>query len=540
MTARRARLLCWHLQSLAVLITGLLDGIRTDNSGDGYRLQRCISYRNLTFDGSRPEWVPYEDPADPCSLRCRDSALGAKLFVEARVPDGTRCRNRTAQDFCVNGTCLTTGCHGGPGSGLVRDRCGVCGGDGSSCDSNEEEKEEEGGRQDSSSFRFRWYRNNYSTCSVSCGVGLQAAGVVCRDETTQTIVGDDRCDVTLKPEVQTKTCRATCKRFVWATSEWSVCSRSCGGEGVKRRTAFCAEELPEGSYERKSDASCAGRRPALTAVCQEDDCPLWIVGQWSPCSATCSVGVQTRAVACRGVNCPEAEKPVSERTCQSGIACKQSDSQDGVKLINLEPEHDNELQGQRDYEFDLEPNAPDASGSEGHGASGEGKGHRTERRRRKATPTTQKPFDRGGDREPEGRKAVELEQGPSIIRLDQDSGVGSGDSDRPVDGAAKLEAGPVGGDNREISTTPSFVVSSWGPCGAVCGNGIRTRRVHCRVYEESSRIVVDLADSNCSGPRPVDTEYCHQSDCYDEAVSENYAWSLSGYGLCSRSCAGGK
>ncbi|TSL82598.1 ADAMTS-like protein 4 [Bagarius yarrelli] len=68
-----------------------------------------------------------------CELTCRP--VGYRFYVRhsERVRDGTPCVNNTPNDVCVGGQCLSEGCDGVLGSGMVRDRCGVCGGSEGSC-----------------------------------------------------------------------------------------------------------------------------------------------------------------------------------------------------------------------------------------------------------------------------------------------------------------------------------------------------------------------------------------------------------------------
>ncbi|KAI2655819.1 Thrombospondin type-1 domain-containing protein 4 [Labeo rohita] len=69
-----------------------------------------------------------------CELTCRP--VGYRFYVRQaeRVRDGTPCANNTPNDVCVGGRCLSEGCDGVLGSGLVRDRCGVCGGGDGTCE----------------------------------------------------------------------------------------------------------------------------------------------------------------------------------------------------------------------------------------------------------------------------------------------------------------------------------------------------------------------------------------------------------------------
>ena len=43
-----------------------------------------------------------------------------------------------------------------------------------------------------------------------------------------------------------------------------------------------------------------------------------------------------------------------------------------------------------------------------------------------------------------------------------------------------------------------------------------------------------------AGVKPDETEYCIQPECALSLDDESYSWSFSGFGPCSKSCAGGR
>ncbi|XP_064428158.1 A disintegrin and metalloproteinase with thrombospondin motifs 10 isoform X3 [Mirounga angustirostris] len=73
---------------------------------------------------------------EACSLTCL--AEGFNFYTEraAAVVDGTPCRPDTV-DICVSGECKHVGCDRVLGSDLREDKCRVCGGDGSACETIE-------------------------------------------------------------------------------------------------------------------------------------------------------------------------------------------------------------------------------------------------------------------------------------------------------------------------------------------------------------------------------------------------------------------
>uniref|UniRef100_A0AAX7T0L4 PLAC domain-containing protein n=1 Tax=Astatotilapia calliptera TaxID=8154 RepID=A0AAX7T0L4_ASTCA len=98
------------------------------------RAVQCSSYNNQPFMGRLYEWEPFNEvPIEQqCELNCR--AIGFRFYVRQseRVIDGTPCgQNETS--LCVAGKCTSLGCDEYLGSGRVVDKCGVCGGDNSTC-----------------------------------------------------------------------------------------------------------------------------------------------------------------------------------------------------------------------------------------------------------------------------------------------------------------------------------------------------------------------------------------------------------------------
>uniref|UniRef100_A0A665VP32 PLAC domain-containing protein n=1 Tax=Echeneis naucrates TaxID=173247 RepID=A0A665VP32_ECHNA len=98
------------------------------------RAVQCSSYNSQPFMGRQYEWEPFNEvPGDQhCELNCR--AVGFRFYVRQsdRVIDGTPC-GQNDSSLCVAGKCTSLGCDDYLGSGKVMDKCGVCGGDNTTC-----------------------------------------------------------------------------------------------------------------------------------------------------------------------------------------------------------------------------------------------------------------------------------------------------------------------------------------------------------------------------------------------------------------------
>ncbi|XP_026576073.1 ADAMTS-like protein 4 [Pseudonaja textilis] len=98
------------------------------------RAVQCSAYNDQEFMGRFYQWEPFTDVwgSQRCELNCRP--LGYRFYVRhtEKVQDGTPCE-ASSQDICVAGQCLTPGCDGILGSNRTLDKCGVCGGDHTTC-----------------------------------------------------------------------------------------------------------------------------------------------------------------------------------------------------------------------------------------------------------------------------------------------------------------------------------------------------------------------------------------------------------------------
>ncbi|XP_030149036.1 A disintegrin and metalloproteinase with thrombospondin motifs 10 isoform X3 [Lynx canadensis] len=102
-----------------------------------FREMQCSEFDSVPFRGKFYTWKTYRGGGvKACSLTCL--AEGFNFYTEraAAVVDGTPCRPDTV-DICVSGECKHVGCDRVLGSDLREDKCRVCGGDGSACETIE-------------------------------------------------------------------------------------------------------------------------------------------------------------------------------------------------------------------------------------------------------------------------------------------------------------------------------------------------------------------------------------------------------------------
>ncbi|KAJ7400306.1 hypothetical protein BTVI_106621 [Pitangus sulphuratus] len=104
-----------------------------------FREQQCSEFdgKHFNINGltSAVRWVPkYSGISmkDRCKLFCRVSGTTCYYQLKDRVADGTPCGAET-NDLCVQGLCRQAGCDHVLNSKARIDKCGICGGDNSSC-----------------------------------------------------------------------------------------------------------------------------------------------------------------------------------------------------------------------------------------------------------------------------------------------------------------------------------------------------------------------------------------------------------------------
>lgn len=74
------------------------------DAGD-FRAQQCLAHADVPYQGLFHEWLPvYNDPDNPCALKCKAKGLGLVVELAPKVLDGTRCYTESL-DMCISGVC---------------------------------------------------------------------------------------------------------------------------------------------------------------------------------------------------------------------------------------------------------------------------------------------------------------------------------------------------------------------------------------------------------------------------------------------------
>ncbi|XP_071402647.1 ADAMTS-like protein 3 [Centroberyx affinis] len=369
----------------------------------------------------------------------------------------------------------------------------------------------------------RWEQGPWTQCSVSCGEsgGWQDRSVVCVEEDTHgqfSQVEEWKCTHSPRPVT-----RQMCNAFAcpqWVAMEWSQCTVTCG-RGLRYRVVLCIDHrgqhiggcavalkphvkedclVPVACHKPRESLPVEAKVPWLKQAHELEEHrtatedPTFIPGPWSPCSATCGPGRQTREVKCRvllsftqtEVDLPEEEcgedRPQLERPCNGGPCA-------GVPGVSpgLQDPGDPHAQGEELHHWDYRGfTACSATCAAG-----------------KQTAVV-RCVNRGRGEEVEDSLCDPSSRPPLMIRI------------------CNPEPCP-----------PRWEVTAWTGCSASCGVGIHTRSVYCmRLLSVDQQDSESVSEDECREFKPAILQPCNQVDC-------PAAWETEPWQQCSQSCGGG-
>uniref|UniRef100_A0AC35TVW4 Papilin n=1 Tax=Rhabditophanes sp. KR3021 TaxID=114890 RepID=A0AC35TVW4_9BILA len=311
-----------------------------------FRAEQCSKFNDKDFDGQYYKWVPYSG-RNKCELTCKPDTQKFFYQFDEKVVDGTKCDEHT-NDICVEGICLPLGCDGKLGSSEKKDKCGVCGGDGSTCKTFEgffDERNLSPGYHNiiilpvgATNIKIEEMRPTTNSLAIKngtdhfylngnnriqpAGTTVRAGGVPFKYETTKadgasyekltaagplteelTIVllfnrgnKDSAVDyafsVPLEEDVE----------YMYKFNDWSACSVTCG-KGAQKRVLYCIDTQNNNRVEDGLCDSVNATKPESEKACETVDCePEWFLGDWEDCTESCGAGgVQFRVVYCHTV-----------------------------------------------------------------------------------------------------------------------------------------------------------------------------------------------------------------------------------------------
>uniref|UniRef100_A0A3Q1BC08 ADAMTS like 1 n=1 Tax=Amphiprion ocellaris TaxID=80972 RepID=A0A3Q1BC08_AMPOC len=529
------------------------------DAGD-FRAQQCSAHADVRYQGQFHEWLPmYNDPDNPCTLKCKAKGSGLVVELAPKVLDGTRCYTESL-DMCISGVCQIVGCDHELGSTAKEDNCGICNGDGSSCRlvRGHYKSQHASGKTEETvvviPFKSRHVRlvlkgpdHLYVESKTLEGVKdelvLDKSGQYHLENTTLDyqklsdkevlrITGPLGADFTVKftsgadSVVQYIYYQPIIHR--WRETDFFPCSVTCGG-GYQLTSAECFD-LRSGRVV--VDQYChyypenVKPKPKLQECNMEPCLDRWESSPWTACSTSCGGGIQSRSVSCVEEDMQGNITPTEEWKCLYS-----------PKTAILQPCNT----------FDC-PTWLAQEWSPCTVTCGQGLRYRVvlciDHRGLHAggcNPTT-KPHIKE-------ECLVTVPCYKSIDTLPVEA--------KPVWHKQAIEL------EEEVTVTeePTFIPGPWQPCSRTCGAGTQQRTVKCQVLLSFSQTVADLPDDECEEVKPATSQPCYRTPCSgvsgrggdgkqeeeeeeeDEGKTlqreELHDWEYEGFTECSESCGGG-
>ncbi|XP_040005623.1 A disintegrin and metalloproteinase with thrombospondin motifs 2 isoform X2 [Xiphias gladius] len=350
--------------------------------GNGYEFQLCsqeecpplTDFREdqckvwnpfFEHEGKKHQWLPYEhpDPDERCQLYCQSKETAVVVSMNRMTHDGTPCSYSDAYSVCVRGECEHVGCDGQIASDQQEDRCGVCGGDNSSCKIikgnftrstrkqgylkildipkgarhlliqefkgtphilavknqetghlflNDEEELPESRVVIEKGVAWEYSNTEEQESIQTTGPLKYGVLLMVRSHSDSKVTVSYKYIIQdhLRSSLESNLVQEDTIYYEWALKKWSHCSKPCGGVHEVRLQE-------EGRWENGSQdvlfqhQQTESHQPQLQHRCL----------QLTTCSVSCGIGTQERQVACSSPegsagNCSGLQ-PFTTRTCQS-------------------------------------------------------------------------------------------------------------------------------------------------------------------------------------------------------------------------------
>ncbi|XP_067401591.1 A disintegrin and metalloproteinase with thrombospondin motifs 12 [Emydura macquarii macquarii] len=343
-----------------------------------FRQMQCSEFDTVPYKNEFYQWIPVYSTANPCELHCRpvDGQFSEKMLDA--VSDGTPCfEGSNFRDICINGMCKTVGCDYEINSNATEDRCGVCLGDGSACQTvkmmfNQSEgigyvdiglipkgardirvvevgeagnflavrSEDPEKSYLNGGFIIQW-NGEYKLAGTTFQYerkgdleNLTASGPTNESVWIQLLFQENnpgiKYEYTIRKEESLEN-EVGDPEYFWQYGGWTDCSVTCG-RGVQRQTAQCVKK--GGSMMKNSFCDPEMQPNGRQKKCNEKDClPRWWAGEWQKCSTTCGpTGEKKRTVLCiqtvgsdeqalAAKDCQHLLKPKTHLSCNRDVLC---------------------------------------------------------------------------------------------------------------------------------------------------------------------------------------------------------------------------
>ncbi|XP_060763669.1 A disintegrin and metalloproteinase with thrombospondin motifs 7 [Neoarius graeffei] len=342
-----------------------------------FRDMQCSEFDTVPYHNQLYQWIPISTHPHPCELQCQPVNEDFSERMLDAVTDGTPCFSNSSRNVCINGVCKEVGCDHAINSNAEEDRCGVCLGDGSSCETlNGIYTQREGygytdmvlipeGARDiviqeveeaanflamRAAHSDKYYLNgNYI---IQWNGEYQVGGAKFYYERSGNLENLTSPGPTKEPIVVQLLFQETNPgvryefvvkknssvendllepQYRWKYGVWTDCSATCG-QGEQQQPVRCFRAGVGVVDEELCDPNT--RPDDRRRHCKNMDCPArWWVGGWQSCSASCgSDGIRKRTVLCvRTVageervlhpgDCRKLPKPKAAVICNRNVTC---------------------------------------------------------------------------------------------------------------------------------------------------------------------------------------------------------------------------
>uniref|UniRef100_A0ABM5FUA3 A disintegrin and metalloproteinase with thrombospondin motifs 12 n=1 Tax=Pogona vitticeps TaxID=103695 RepID=A0ABM5FUA3_9SAUR len=349
---------------------------RCQRNTPNFRQMQCSEFDTVAYKNEFYQWIPVYNTANLCELQCRPANNHFTEKMLDAVIDGTPCfEGNNSRDVCINGMCKTVGCDYEINSNATEDQCGVCLGDGSSCQTvkitfnqseglgyvdiglipkgarnikvvevaeagnflalrseNPEKYYLNGG------FIIQW-NGDYKVAGTIFQYGrkgdlenLTAPGPTNESVWLQLLFQENnpgiKYEYTVRKDSENEMEEP---EYFWQYGTWTSCSVTCG-QGFQRQIARC---MKKGKGVVKNLFCDPENQPkGKQKKCIEKDCPpRWWAGEWQKCSTTCGpTGEKKRTVLCiqaagfdeqalPAEECQHLLKPKARLSCNRDILC---------------------------------------------------------------------------------------------------------------------------------------------------------------------------------------------------------------------------
>ncbi|XP_021917210.1 ADAMTS-like protein 1 [Zootermopsis nevadensis] len=185
---------------------------------------------------------------------------------------------------------------------------------------------------------YTWKQQGFTHCSASCLGGVQESLILCVRDGDQKPVSPYLCPQDARPEALIRTCNDHPCPPRWNYSDFQPCTKSCG-VGFQTREVNCIHEVTRGGSNTVivPNNMCPQPPPIDRQYCNVLDCPIhWHTSEWTKCSKSCGGGIKTRLVECKQVmaqnhvvlrsmsKCPPS-KPADKKPCNTRSCVLESD-----------------------------------------------------------------------------------------------------------------------------------------------------------------------------------------------------------------------